>query len=347
MAEKVRLYAGTDHGVRVYRPGAQGWDEVASLDAGPAARTICGSDRHPERVFAGLHRDGLYRTEDAGVHWEKVFEGQVRSVAFDPSDEDVVYIGTEPIQLFRSDDRGSHWDELRSLGDFPPEIKARWWFPTEPHIGHVLDIHINPVDPNLILLALEHGGIVRSLDRGRTWEDVSAGIDYLDIHMLASLPGRLDRYYAATARGFYTTEDPADGWVRAERGFTRDYFHDFVFLPPDRDGESPTMLIATADKSPGSWNRPEGARAAVFRSFDCGGSWHQIGAGLPESLDDNVWGMALDPRDKRSAFIGLGSAFAASGSRPGAILGTRDRGESWQPLGMDVPAVRCLWAVGE
>jgi photosystem II stability/assembly factor-like uncharacterized protein len=258
-----------------------------------------------------------------------------------------VYIGTEPIQLFRSDDRGTHWEELPSLGDFPPEIKARWWFPTEPHIGHVLNIHINPLDPRIIYLALEHGGIVRSLDRGQTWEDVSSGIDYLDIHMLASLPGRSDRFYAATARGFYTSEDPADGWVRAEHGFTRDYFHDFVFLPGEQEGENPTMLIATADKSPGSWNRPEGAKAAVFRSIDRGESWHRVGAGLPESLNDNVWGMTLDPRDHRGAFIGLGSAFSESGSRPGAILATSDRGESWEPLGMAVPAVRTLWAASE
>jgi photosystem II stability/assembly factor-like uncharacterized protein len=333
--------------VTVFRPNSQGWENVARLDANPATRTIRGSVRHPERVFAALHRDGLYRTEDAGVRWAKVFEGQVRSIAFDPSNDDVVYIGTEPIQLFRSDDRGEHWEELPGLGKFPDEIKARWWFPTEPHIGHVLNIHINPLDPRIIYLCLEHGGVVRSLDRGATWEDVSSGIDYLDIHMLSSLPGRLNRYYVATARGFYTSDDPAAGWVRAENGFSRNYFHDFVFLPPDREGEAPVMLIATADGSSGHWNRPDGARAAVFRSLDCGESWHQVGEGLPESLEDNVWAVSLDPRANDRAFIGLGSAFAQSGSRPGTVLATTDRGESWQPLKIQAPAVRALWAAGE
>jgi photosystem II stability/assembly factor-like uncharacterized protein len=256
-----------------------------------------------------------------------------------------VYIGTEPVQLFRSDDCGEHWEELSALGDFPPEVKARWWFPTEPHIGHVLNIHVNPVDPRIIYLAVEHGGIFRSLDRGATWEDVSNGIDYLDIHMLSSLPNHLDRYYAATARGFYTSAEPAHGWVRAENGFSRSYFHDFVFLGSD-DAE-PTMLVATADGSPGHWNRPEGARAAVFRSFDRAESWHRVGEGLPDSLEDNVWALITDPRDHDSAFIGLGSAFAQSGSRPGTVLESRDRGDHWQPLDLPVPAVRCLCAAPE
>src|SRR5581483_12190816 len=106
--------------------------------------------------------------------------------------------------------------------------------------------------------------------------DVTNGIDYVDIHMVQKLRGR-ERYFAATARGFYATEDPADGWVRAENGFTRDYFYKYIIVPPKREGDNPTMLISTGDKSPGSWNRPDGARGAVFRSTDAGESWHQVG----------------------------------------------------------------------
>ena len=76
----------------------------------------------------------------------------------------------------------------------------------------------------------------------QTWEDVSKGIDYLDIHVIANFPKRTDRYYVASARGFFTSDKPEDGWVRAENGLTRDYFHDFLFLPAQRDGEQPTML---------------------------------------------------------------------------------------------------------
>src|SRR5439155_14460500 len=144
-------------------------------------------------------------------------------------------------------------------------------------------------------LALEHGGIVRSFDRGASWEDVSQGIDYLDIHVVAALPGSSSRYFAATAKGFYTSEDPAAGWVRAEQGLTRDYFHDFIFFPPERPGAQPTILLATADKTPTSWDRPEFARAALFRSADGAQSWQRVTRGLSEVLRPMVWGLVNHP----------------------------------------------------
>ncbi|HEY3118478.1 MAG TPA: hypothetical protein VGK54_17175, partial [Chloroflexota bacterium] len=296
----------------------------------------------------GVYYDGVYRTDDAGAHWTRVFEGHIRSVTVDPNDEDVIYAGSEPVSLFRSEDRGDHWEEISSLQNLPDEVKKEWWFPTDPHLGHVLNIFIQPGDSRVIYLSLEHGGIVRSLDRGATWEDVSGGIDYLDIHMVAGLPGSDDRLFAATARGFYVSDDPADGWLRAENGFKRDYFHNFLFLQPPSAGDPPTMLIATADKSPGSWNRPEGAKGALFRSDDAGGSWHQIGAGLPDSTPELTWALVPNPHDPNGVFIGMGGAFRGGGdTSPGTILQTRDRGDTWEPIAAAVPPVRALWAAPE
>jgi photosystem II stability/assembly factor-like uncharacterized protein len=224
----------------------------------------------------------------------------------------------------------------------------RWRSPAALGRGHVRDIFIQPVDPSTIYLSLEHGGIVRTFDRGDTWEDVSGGIDYLDIHMVASLPGHVDRYYAATARGFFTSDEPGDGWVRAEEGFTRDYFHDFIFLAPVSDAEPPTMLIAAADKSPGSWRRSEGALGAVFRSVDAAQSWQRVGEGLAESMEENVWAITAHPGERDSAFVGLGRAFSdGTDDGPGILLMTRDRGDTWQTLPIEIPAVRTLCATPE
>ena len=147
---------------------------------------------------------------------------------------------------------------------------------------------------------------MRSFDRGKTWEDVSKGIDYLDIHVIANLPKRKDRYYVASARGFFTSDKPEDGWVRAENGLTRDYFHDFLFLPPERDGEQPTMLIATADASPGFWRRENrGARAAMFKSTDGAQSWTRITDGLADDLDSMIWALVHHPTDHRARICRL------------------------------------------
>ncbi len=348
MNERLRLIAGTQHGLFVWRSNNSGWEEVCHGFADGIIDSIAGCQEHPERLFVGVTHDGLYRTEDGGRKWTKVLDGDIRSVTVDSSADDVVYAGVEPVGLYRSEDRGKSWKELTSLGELPEKVRKNWWFPQPPHQGHVRHIFIHPDDPNTIYLCLEHGGIVRSFNRGESWEDVSGGIDYLDIHVISSLPHRSYPYFVATARGFFTSDDPAKGWVRSENGLTRDYFHDFLFLPPRREGETATMLLATADKSPGFWRREgRGARAALFKSEDCAKSWQRVVRGLPDNLDPMVWALVHHPHDHNAAFAGLGDVARghASGSGgAGTILITRDRGESWQKLNIELPADRVLWA---
>ncbi len=350
MSVETRLYVGSERGLSIWRSKNGAWDQESeeTLDTGAFWR-IEGSHARPEQVFVAVSGSGLFRTDDAGKNWSKVLDRDVRSVTADPSDSRVIYAGTEPIHLYRSEDSGDHWEDLSSLQDMPEEVRKEWWFPVPPNIAHVLNIFVHPDDPRIIYLCLEHGGVVRSLDRGATWEDVSQGIDYVDMHMISSLPHRLDRYYVSSARGFFTSDDPSKGWVRAENGFTRDYFHDFLFLPPTTAGGNPTMLAATADKSPGSWSRPEHAQAAVFRSFDCGESWHQVGEGLPDRLEPAIWGLTGHPADPNTAFVGLGklSMRTPTENGPGTVLTTRDRGDSWDALPVQVPSVRALWAAAE
>ncbi|MBM2811614.1 MAG: hypothetical protein HW416_2373 [Chloroflexi bacterium] len=344
----IRLYTGTAAGLFVWEQMREGWKQVASLDRRPFLWAISGAQGDPERVYAASSDDGLYRTEDAGRSWSRVLVGNVRSVTVDPSDDDVVYAGTDPVHLYRSEDRGATWKELRHLTDLPPDVTRRWRFPVPPEQGHILNIFIHPDEPTTIYLCIEHGGVVRSFDRGETWEDVSEGLlDYPDMHMVASLPHSFDRYYVSSARGFFTSADPGRGWVRAENGFTRDYYHDFVFLAP-ADGESrPTMLVATADKSPGSWDRPEHARSAVFRSTDCAESWHRVGNGLPELMEEGIWGFVRNPANQRGAFLGLGRIYFRDHARPcgaGGVFATSDGGESWERIPIELAAVRALYA---
>jgi photosystem II stability/assembly factor-like uncharacterized protein len=349
MVEGVRLYAGTHEGMFVFRSTPNGWAEVSRGLTGTILDSIAGCQHEPSRVFSGVAHDGAYRTDDAGLSWRKVLDGDVRSLLVDPSDDRVIYAGTEPVHLFRSDDGGEHWTEVSTLVEMPEEVRRRWWSPVSG-AGHIRHIFVHPADPRVLYLALEHGGVVRSLDRGQTWEDVSSGIDYIDMHMVASLPGSLGRYYASSARGFFTSEDPADGWVRAESGFSRDYFHDFAFLPGRNAADPPTMLIGTADKSPGSWNRPERARAAVFRSDDCAQSWRRLTGGLPEIITSMVSTIVPHPTDVNTAFMGLGEVsrgHAHGPCGPGTIMVTHDRGDSWEDLGLQLPADRVLLAAAD
>ena len=352
MAEGVRLYAGTERGLSVWREGTAGWEQVGSGIPAEPCRAITGSRQQPERVLAGVEHDGIYRTEDGGRNWAKVLDRDIWSITTDPTDDRVIYAGSAPVHLYRSEDRGQRWEELTGLQELPEEVRARQIYPVLGEESHVLNIFIDPGNPNHIYLALEHGGVIRSFDRGETWEDVTEGIDYVDIHMVSKLPQQ-ERYFAATARGFFATTDPASGWARAESGFTRDYFYKFLVLPPARGESDPTMLIGTTDKSPGSYYGRDGhARGAIFRSTDGGESWHRVGVGrgLPEVMEERAWTFVPHPHDPDAVFTGLGRyPYPQHGfdTGPGTLAVTRDRGDSWEKLDIPVKPVWGLWAAAD
>ena len=259
-------------------------------------------------------------------------------------------VGPVADRLDRADEALGLLLALVGVQALPSQVKAKWSYPRPPHREHVRHIFVHPDDSNILHVCLEHGGIIRSFDRGKNWEDVSGGIDYLDIHHISSAPGRKDLYFVASARGFFKASDPGQGWQRAENGFTRDYFHDFVFLP----GATPTMLVAAADKSPGYWDRPERAQGAIFRSRDLAESWERVGTGnwLPENMRQMVWALTQHPEDPSIVYAGLGAVSRgrsadATQKGHGDILVSVDRGDNWDRLPLDLPADRVLFVAAD
>jgi photosystem II stability/assembly factor-like uncharacterized protein len=111
------------------------------------------------------------------------------------------------------------------------------------------------------------------------------------------------------------------------------------------------MLIATADGSPGVWRRESrGARAAMFKSTDNASSWTRINDGLADDLDSMIWALVHHPTDHRTLFAGFGNVargHASGAGGAGDLMISRDRGDSWQRLDIDLPADRVLWAAAD
>ena len=74
MTDRVRLYAGTQHGLIVWRSKNGGWEEVSRGFEDGIIDSIYGCHRHPERAYVGVTHNGLYRTEDGGRTWHKILE---------------------------------------------------------------------------------------------------------------------------------------------------------------------------------------------------------------------------------------------------------------------------------
>jgi photosystem II stability/assembly factor-like uncharacterized protein len=326
MTDKRRMYVGTETGVRVFTGEDGEWRaEAGGLAAGRIEALVAAGGA----VYAGVRGSGVFQSRDGGSSWERVLAEDVRSLAADPANPEVIYAGTEPVRLYRSNDGGRSWAELEGLQRMPDAVRERWWFPIYPHEAHVLSIWVAPGDSRQVYAGLEHGGILRSDDGGLSWEDVSAGIEYLDIHMVASDFRRESLAYAATARGFYRSDDFGRDWQLCGSGLTRDYMHDFVVLP----GARSRLFMTTANGTPPNWLRETHAESAVFRSDDEGESWRQLGGGLPASMELMLWNIAGDPEDAARLYAAAGDwarNLAAGDGGGGEVWASVDGGDSWR-----------------
>jgi hypothetical protein len=330
MTTKKRLYIGSDSGLTVLTGDGAAWLPYREVWAGKFVRAMT-AVRGASSAYACVIEDGLYGSHDSGGSWQLALPGNVHSVAVDPSDSSIVYAGTEPVGLYRSKDGCQHWSELTALRDQPESVTEKWWFPQFPHESHVLSIFVDWHDPRVLCVGLEHGGILRSSDGGDSWEDISAGIEYVDIHTVKGDPLQPNLYYTATARGFYRSERYGRDWLFAERGIDRSYFHDLVVIP----GNPPALFLTTANGTPPAWMRKEKAQSAIFRSLDRGVSWQQLTGGLPASMERMIWNLSVDGDNPDQLYAATGEAQGQktedSASRGGVWL-SRDRGDTWAQI---------------
>ncbi|MGH7846712.1 MAG: hypothetical protein ACREQW_16315 [Candidatus Binatia bacterium] len=358
MEDPLRFYVALNGGLKVMHHRSGSTTTSGEFFDGLTVDALIGPRQRPEVVFAAIALHGGYRSRDGGKKWEKILDGDVRCFALDPYDERVVYAGTGPVRLLRSEDDGSTWENLDGLQQLPEQVKSQWTVP-EAYRGiqhpHVRNIFIHPDDTHLLCLALEHGGVVLSRDCGTTWEDVSGGISYPDMHLFGNYPGSKERFYVSSARAFFRSDNYGREWRRCENGmpwgFTDmySYSHDWLFLP----GEPSRMILAGAKGSPGVWRREKrDPQGFLLLSDDGGEHWRRAAAGLPEAMPWMPWVLVPHPTDASTVFAGMGDGSRGFGFNPkergkGAFYVTRDRGDSWEAVIPEMPSVLTAWVAAD
>jgi photosystem II stability/assembly factor-like uncharacterized protein len=306
-----RLYAATGDGiVRLDEAGASWTTELSP--SGDGAQCLAVDPADPDIVYAGLRERGVRRSVDGGRTWVDcgLPEPGVFSLAVSAADG-AVYAGTEPSRLFRSDDRGETWTELEELLDLPS--RPNWSFPPRPWTSHVRWIAPSPSDADLLLVGIELGGLMRSADGGRTWQDHRPGAQP-DVHSLAWHPSAPGRAYEAGGGGAAFSTDAGESWQPADDGRDRHYTWSVAVDPDDAD-----CWYVSASTGPFAAHGREDPQALIYRRRD-GEPWQPLSGGLPEPLPAMPY--ALLATDGR-LFAGLAN---------GQLWESRDQGDNWTPL---------------
>ncbi len=275
-------------------------------------------------IFAGaFFNGGVHVSADDGKTWERCDSGiahrDVYSLAAVKRDGKVrLYAGTEPAHLFYSDDLGRSWTELPSFRSVPGVDE--WTFPAPPHAAHVKHINFHPDDPFTLLVSVEQGGLLKSTDAGRTWEDLH--VPYADVHRTVINPQDPNRIYVTGGDGLYASLDGGMTWEHwtFHDDDVGDY-PDLLVLHPQRPQ---LMFMAAAHHVPLIWRETHSAGARISRSSDGGRSWEVLTGGLPERLQGSVEAMALE--DWGESF----SLFAATTS--GEVWNSEDGGDTWSVI---------------
>lgn len=347
-----RIFAGAGHGVtngkqfqgglfRTSRGDGQ-WQALSrGLPENVEARALAVHPRESDVIYAGT-QDGPYRSIDGGERWERLGFPErgavVWSLAFHPTQPQVMYAGLAPVGLYRSEDGGDTWKKLP--GAKSPE-HCPMGFPTR-----LVRIAVDVGRPDDVYAALEVSGVIRSADGGETWTDLSAplikladephlksriGTDndsegMLDSHALAVSGASSGTVFLAVRMGVFRSDDRGASWRDIEIGRFSPlvYCRDVIVSPHD-------ARVMYACLSPAS----RSTDGSLYRSDDVGRTWRRFDHGVKANA--TMMAVALHPNDPARVYCI---------SRCGQVFGTEDEGASWReyplPEGVqDVYTVAC------
>ena len=274
--------ARTDSSLRDY--AALPWRNIGPSRGGRSVAAV-GIPGQSLSWFAGYTGGGLWRTDDAGITWRNISDGQFTSssigaIAIAPSDANVIYVGSGEHAVrgqsspygdgvYKSTDQGRTWTNVGLAAT--RQISA---------------VRVHPSDPNVVYVAAQGDrwkgsadrGIYRSRDGGATWtlllkgENTTSGAS--DLSMDATNPRIL---YAAfwdhqrqpwfvrsggPGSGIWKSIDGGDTWTRLTQGLPSLMGKIGVAVSP----ANPDRVFAIV----------EAEKGGLYRSDDAGKSWRPL-----------------------------------------------------------------------
>ena len=313
-------------------------DDDWTQTAGPAGGLVTHLARTDGALIAATW-DGLYRSTDGGGMWTEVTAGLPQRPSTGALDAEgaTAYIVVNDTQLLKSTNDGASWspvthphegDEVRYVvvdsGDVfivtstggsetdmvVSEDGGQSWSALNPPVP----MDVFHVDGQLIVGQMASFDMVRSLDRGETWEVVTDGLPWFFLATVVATGGDGTVYVGMMDEGVFASYDDGLTW------------HD---VWPDTHNP---RILSMLDDGVGGFYAAGSGTPGIYRTTDGGQTWTGPGTGLP--------GIGLDGAAKDMEIAG-------SGVLIGSILGlwrTDDNGQTWvrSDSGLAAVSVRAM-----
>lgn len=260
------------------------WRSVGPAVASGRVMSIAVNPKNKFEYYVGVASGGVWRTVNDGTTWTPVFDKEgsysIGSIALDPNDSSVVWVGTGESNsqrsvsygdgIYRSDDGGKNWQNLG--------LKK------SEHIGRVV---IDPRDSKVVYVAAEgplwgpggDRGLYKTTDGGKAWKAVltiSENTGVVDVQLDPSNP---DIVYAAAYQrqrhvftlidggpesAIYKSTDAGATWNRLKEGLPKVDMGRIGLAVSPADSN---VVYATVEAADG--------KGGIFRSSDKGATWER------------------------------------------------------------------------
>lgn len=252
---------------------------------GNRAIAIAGEPGNQMVTYIGAASGGLFKTDDGGVSWKPIFDGQevssIGSIALAPTNPKIVWVGTGETFVIRP---------AHSLGDgiYKSEDAGKTWVKKGlTQTGRIGRVVVHPTNPNVVFAcAMGHmygpqqeRGVYRTTNGGQTWERVLFVDDKTGAADLAIDPQNPDILFAAmwqinintwglnsggASGGIYRSKDGGNTWEPLSgKG-----------LPGGAKKPVGKVAVAVAPSNPKVvYALFEMSSPALYRSEDGGESW--------------------------------------------------------------------------
>jgi photosystem II stability/assembly factor-like uncharacterized protein len=253
----------------------------------PAVTKIVADPFQLDTVYLSTYNGVIFKTQNGGQTWISVGQdfGCGASLTADPIVPDTLHCSG-----YHSTDGGLNWEEVS-------EAQLEDW-----------GLQIDPRNGSIFYAANGGGGVVRSIDGGRTW--IPVGLSGDTVGILTVQPSDPHVLLAGTNGGLYRSQDGGQSWR--------------LLLPGGVNGDILHLLVHPADERIMYLAQEERHQNTVYpgryyKSLDRGLTWTSIQNGLLYSRPDF---MTVDPTNVNRVYVGSGDVAYQS----------RDGGASWQPL---------------